>query len=85
MSHQLILDLPNEVYDPLAETAKSTGATPEQLAVDWLVVMSRHAANDPLERFIGALPSKVPDWADQHDKHVGHALTDSHDGSGAGS
>ena len=28
MSHQIILDLPNEIYDPLADTAKSTGATP---------------------------------------------------------
>lgn len=85
MSHQLILDLPNEIYDPLAETAKSSGATPEQLAVDWLAAMSRHAAKDPLEKWIGSLPSKVPDWADQHDKYLGDGLMETHDDTNAGS
>ena len=79
MSHQLILDVPNEVYDPLAHTAKNTGATPEQLAVDWLVAMSRHAAKDPVENWIGALPSNISDWSDQHDKYLGEGLLESHD------
>ena len=85
MSHQLILTIPNDVYDPLAQTAKNTGATPEQLAVDWLAVMSRHAARDPLEKHIGAMPSKVPDWADQHDKYLGQGVMDTHDEAGSGS
>jgi len=79
MSRQLILDVPNDVYGPLAQTASSTGATPEQLAIDWLAVMSRHAAKDPLEKHIGALRSNVPDWADEHDKYLGDDLMESHD------
>ncbi len=79
MSHQLILDVPNEVYDPLARTAKQTGATPEQLAVDWLAAISRHAARDPVEKWIGAIPSNVPDWSDQHDKYLGEGLKELHD------
>jgi hypothetical protein len=79
MSHQLILDVPNDVYDPLAESAKNTGATPEQLALDWLLVMSRHAARDPLEKHLGAFSSNVPDWADQHDKYLGEGLMETHD------
>ncbi|MHB1424171.1 MAG: hypothetical protein ACYC3I_13430 [Gemmataceae bacterium] len=31
-------------------------------------------AIDPLEPFIGALPSDVADWASQHDKYLGQAL-----------
>jgi hypothetical protein len=29
------------------------------------------AAIDPVEQFIGALPSDVPDWANEHDKYLG--------------
>lgn len=31
-------------------------------------------AIDPVEPFIGALPSEVPDWTSQHDKYLGQAL-----------
>lgn len=79
MSHQLILDVPNEVYDPLARTAKQAGATPEQLAVDWLAAISRHAAKDPVEKWIGALPSTVSDWTDRPDKYLGDGLMETHD------
>jgi hypothetical protein len=33
-------------------------------------------AIDPLEQFIGALPTDVPDWTSQHDKYVGQSLMD---------
>lgn len=29
------------------------------------------AADDPVEKFIGAFSSNIPDWADQHDKYIG--------------
>jgi hypothetical protein len=29
---------------------------------------------DPVESFIGALPSDVPDWTSQHDKYLGQTL-----------
>jgi hypothetical protein len=84
MSHQLILDVPNEVYDPLVRTAKQAGATPEQLAVDWLAAISRHAEKDPVEKWIGALPSTVPDWTDRPDKYLGESLMETHDQPKAG-
>ncbi len=76
MGHKLILDVPAEVFEPLAETAKQRGATPEQLAVEWLATLGRSASRDPLEAFIGALRGPVPDWADRHDQYLGQALTD---------
>lgn len=82
MSHRLILEVPPEVYAPLADTAQRAGATPEALAVAWLAAVSRHAARDPVEPFIGAFRSRVPDWADQHDKYLGQALREELGGEG---
>lgn len=76
MGRTLTLKVPEEVYEPLAQAAERTGSTPEALAIEWLAAVSRHAARDPLENFIGALRSDVPDWADQHDKYLGQALLD---------
>ena len=85
MEHQLVLEIPEEVYEPLTDTARRTGATPEKLAVAWLTAVSRHASRDPVEGFIGAFPSTVPDWADQHDKYLGQSLTEEARGGGPGS
>ena len=76
MVHKLILEVPEEVYEPLANTAKQTGTTPERLAVEWLTVVSCRAVHDPIEDFIGAFRSGPPDWADHHDKYIGQALMD---------
>ncbi len=72
----MILEVPEDVYEPLVETAKQRGSTPEELAVEWLVPAIYKAMNDPVERFIGAFHSSIPDWADQHDKYLGHASMD---------
>jgi hypothetical protein len=47
--------------------------TPEELAIAFQrLTKYRYApALDPVERFIGGLPSDVPDWASQHDKLLG--------------
>lgn len=76
MGHTLILDVPEDVYEPLAKTAKQRGSTPEELAVEWLMTAIHHAMNDPVENFIGAFSSSVPDWADQHDAYLGQAVMD---------
>ena len=39
----------------------------------WLAAVSRHAALDPVEQFIGAVRTGVSDWADQHDKYLGQS------------
>ncbi len=74
MGHRLVLELPQEVYEPLADSARRAGSTPEGLAVAWLAAVGRHAARDPVEPFIGAFRSDVPDWAEQHGKYLGQAL-----------
>jgi hypothetical protein len=74
MGHTLTLEMPQEMYEPLAKTAQQTGQTPEDLAAEWLIAAIRKAMSDPVENFIGALSSNVPDWADQHDKYIGQAL-----------
>ena len=85
MAHKLVLEIPEEVYQPLTTSAKRTGATPEAVAVEWLSAISRHAVRDPVEGFIGAFRSNIPDWADQHDKYLGELLKEQLDGaSGAG-
>ena len=74
MGIKLILEVPEEVYEPLAKTARQTGTTPERLAVEWLTAASCHASDDPVEDFIGAFRTGVPDWADQHDEYLGEGL-----------
>ena len=85
MTHKLILELPTEVYDPLADAAKRAGATLEQLAIAWLACVSRRGTDDPLEKFIGAIRTNTPDWTDQHDKYLGQALTQTNAPTTAGS
>jgi len=34
---------------------------------------------DPLEKFIGAFNSNIPDWADEHDKYLGQSFLDKHE------
>ena len=82
MGHRLILEVPQEVYDPLAAAANRSGATPEELAVAWLTAVSLQAAQDPVEGFIGVVRGNVPDWAEQHDKYLGEALRDELSGEG---
>jgi len=74
MGHRLMLEVPEEIYEPLAKSAEQKGATPEELAVEWLATAIRTAISDPVEKFIGAFGSSVPDWADEHDKYMGQNL-----------
>lgn len=74
MSHTLVIDLPDEVYDPLTRRAQEAGQTPEEFAAQWVVTRMAQLEEDPLERFIGAFPSNVPDWTDRHDHYMGQHL-----------
>lgn len=87
MSHTLQLEIPDDVYECLIETARQIGQSHEVLAVEWLVVATHSFAPDPLERFIGAFSGKAADWADNHDGYIGKAVMetgqnkDANDGS----
>lgn len=76
MGHAITVDMPQEVYEALAKTARQTGQTPEELAARWLAAVVRQSASDPLERFIGGIPTNIPDWADRHDQYIGKTLKD---------
>ena len=69
MGHAITVDMPQEVYEALAKTARQTGQTPEELAARWLAAVIQRSASDPLERFIGGIPTNIPDWADRHDRY----------------
>ena len=74
MVHTLILEVPEELYEPLVKTAVQSKQKPEELVIHWLKTAFRHSEEDPVEKFIGAFTSNVSDWADQHDKYIGQAL-----------
>jgi hypothetical protein len=74
MGRTITLELPKEIYEPLAKTALEEGQTPESLAVEWLTKGARLALEDPLEALIGSLSSNLEGWADEHDKHIGQAI-----------
>ena len=71
MGHVLLLELPEEIYQPLVKTAQQSGDTPEQVATNWLVAAIRQTWQDPLEKFIGVFQSNLFDWVDQHDLYLG--------------
>ena len=74
MGHTLMLEVPENIYQPLAKTAEQRGGTPEELAMEWLLTASHLVVDDPVENFIGAFHSNISDWADQHDKYIGQTL-----------
>lgn len=74
MGHTLNLDIPEDVFESLVRSARQTGREPEAVAVALLTTASRGLVDDPLERFIGAFPSNIPDWADEHNQYLGRAI-----------
>jgi hypothetical protein len=74
MEHKLVLEVPEDVYELLTKTAEETGQPPEVMAAQWLVDLTRNLAEDPLEKYIGAFRSDIPDWAEEHDRYIGEAI-----------
>ncbi len=74
MDHKLILTVPENIYEPLSETARQSGQTPEELAIQWLATAVQNVVDDPVEEFIGAFSSAIPDWPEEHDRLIGQAL-----------
>lgn len=74
MAHTLVLEIPEDVYEPLLKTAEQLGQSPEDTAVRWLENAARKSLDDPVEKFIGAFGNEIPDWADEHDKYIGREL-----------
>lgn len=74
MTHTLLIEVPEELYETLVKSAEETGEPPEKLVVQWLTTATHYLTDDPVEEFIGAFSSGIPDLAEQHDKYIGEAL-----------
>jgi flagellar motor switch protein FliG len=77
MGHRLALEVSEDLYESLAKKAQQTGQSTEGLAVELLTAATQEDTADPLEKFIGAFSSQDNAWADQHDKYLGKAMTES--------
>jgi hypothetical protein len=84
MQRAMTIQLPEEVYEPLAQNAQKVGRTPEELVSAWLAVAVRGLAKDPLLRWAGAFSSEVTDVSECHDHYLGQALLDELRGNGHG-
>ena len=75
MSHQLTIEVADEVYQPLLQRAQAKGSSPESVAAD-LVAEGLHRIEPGyfLRKWAGALNSDVPDAAERHDYYIGQAL-----------
>lgn len=74
MEHSLHLVVPEDLYRSLLRSAQLTGRAPEAVAVELLPAASQATLSDPLEPFIGAFTSGIPDVADEHDRYLGEAI-----------
>ncbi len=74
MAHQLLLEVPEDVYESLLETAREEGQSPEVIAAQQLTAAVRGTEDDPLLKWIGALETDVVGWADEHDRYIGEAI-----------
>jgi len=74
MTHSLVLEVPESIYQPIVEEAEAEGRKVEEIALERLAVKKPQPAADPLDEFVGAFRSDVTDWADNHDKYLGEEL-----------
>jgi hypothetical protein len=74
MTHSLTLEIPEEIYQPIAEEAKAEGRKVEEIALERLAKGNSKQEKDPLDEFVGIIRSDIPDWADNHDKYLGEEL-----------
>jgi hypothetical protein len=74
MIHSLVLEVPESIYQPIVEEARAEGRKVEEIALERLAVKKPKQMADPLDEFVGAFRSEVPDWADNHDKYLGENL-----------
>jgi len=74
MTHSLTLEIPETTYRILTERASKKGKQIEEIAVEQLAIPSPEDIPDPLDKYIGAFSSGVPDLGLNHDKYIGEQL-----------
>jgi hypothetical protein len=73
MSHTLMLDLPEPIFQRLTERAGREGRAPADLAVDWVTKAIRDD-EDSLLALAGTLEADVTDLGRRHDFYIREAL-----------
>lgn len=77
MSHQLVIEIPDEVFEPLASKAQATGRSIESVAQAYLAASVRdQTASRPLLSLAGSWASGIPDTGSRHDAYLGQAIHD---------
>ncbi len=74
MTHSLTLEVPDNIYQSLIDKASKNGKKIEEVALEKLANGDEQHIDDPLDEFVGAFRSEVPDWAENHDKYLGESL-----------
>lgn len=75
MTHQLTLEVPDEIYQPLLQRAQATGQTVEAVATERLAESLRGTApGSRLRPLAGFWASNVPDAGLRHDDYLGQSL-----------
>jgi len=74
MTYSLVLEVPENIYQPLAEEAEAKGRKIEEIALEKLANGETKQIDDPFEKFIGSFDSKGMDWARRHDEYLGENL-----------
>jgi hypothetical protein len=74
----ITLELPQNIYEPLQKAAAKAGLSPQELITKLLGQTIQAFADDPLEEFIGAFRSDIPDWGANHDRYLGQELLENH-------
>jgi hypothetical protein len=75
MTHQITVELPDEVYLPLVQRAQAAGNSVEKLAGDVLAEsVQKEVPGSRLRKWAGAFNSGVPDAGVRHDHYIGEAL-----------
>jgi hypothetical protein len=71
MGYTLNLEISEELYQSLRQTAQESGQTVEALVMQWLANNLAKVQEDPLEQWIGSFTSNVPDWTEKVDEYLG--------------
>jgi predicted transcriptional regulator len=61
MAKTLSIELPEEVYQAFLQIATRSGQTPEAIVGQWIVSHHQSQISDPLDSFIGAFASGIPE------------------------
>ena len=88
MSHAI--NVPDELFEQIAEVARRKGSQPETIAEQWLRAAIQQSvqatsreeydsSTDPLMRLAGIIRSGDPTWGERHDEYLAQAYRETHE------